>query len=91
MLASDANSHLAIWSNIGTGWQMTFNWPGEANDLYQGGLKGFPDGPLVVYGGFPCGIQFVDGRGAECSAAANFGRRRQPLLRRPAATPLMVR
>ena len=72
VLASDANSHLAIWSNIGTGWQMTFNWPGEANDLYQGGLKGFPDGPLVVYGGFPCGIQFVDGRGAECSAAANF-------------------
>jgi len=72
VLTSDAKTRPAIWSNLGTGWKITFDWPGDTNILYQGGLKGFANGPLVVYGGFPCGIQFVDGGSAECSGAASF-------------------
>ena len=72
VLTSDAKTRPAIWSNLGTGWKITFDWPGDTNILYQGGLKGFANGPLVVYGGFPCGIQFVDGGSAECSGAAGF-------------------
>ena len=70
VLTSDAKTRPAIWSNLGTGWKITFDWSGDTNILYQGGLKGFANGPLVVYGGLPCGIQFVDGGSADCSGAS---------------------
>jgi hypothetical protein len=73
LLTSESSTNRpAIWTNLGTGWRLTFDWPGEVAAMYQGGLKGFADGPLVVYGGLPCGIQFVDGTNAECSGAASL-------------------
>jgi hypothetical protein len=72
LTSESATNRPAIWTNLGTGWRLTFDWPGEVAALYQGGLKGFADGPLVVFGGLPCGIQFVDGKNAECSGAASF-------------------
>jgi hypothetical protein len=72
VLSSDDKNNSAIWSNVGTGWRTAFAWPEGTNNLYQGGLTGIPGGPLVVYGGFPCGIQFVEGGGVSCSGAATF-------------------
>ena len=75
LLTSESSTNRpAIWTNLGTGWRLTFDWSGEVAAMYQGGLKGFADGPLVVYGGLPCGIQFVDGTNAECSGAASLTR-----------------
>jgi hypothetical protein len=71
-VTSDGSARSTLWSNLGSGWQVAFDWPGETTVLYQGGLKGFAGGPLIVYGAFPCGIQFVDHGKSECSGAAGF-------------------
>jgi hypothetical protein len=73
LATDDGKGRPKIWSNPGTGWQVMFNWPGDTNVAFQdGGLKGFSNGPLIVYGGAPCGIQFVQGGTAECSGAESF-------------------
>ncbi len=80
ILTAGGFSGTTIFANAGKGWQTTFTWPSWMCFL-AGGLKGFVDGPLVLYegashegavcGGHPCSIQFVDQNGASCSSAAS--------------------
>ena len=59
----------SIRANTGNGWQTTYAWPNGTSMDYEGGLRGFVDGPLIAYGISHCAIQLVDSNGAVCSGA----------------------
>jgi hypothetical protein len=68
-----------ISANTGSGWNTTYTWPWPSlpSDQLFGapgvGLKGFVNGPLIVYNArgdvFSCPIEFIDGGVASCSGA----------------------
>jgi hypothetical protein len=55
-----------ISTNTGSGWNATYTW--SSRDGLPG-LTGFPNGPLVVYPGPVCPIDFIDGGVASCAGA----------------------
>lgn len=57
-----------ISTNTGSGWNATYTW--SSRDGLPG-LTGFPNGPLVVYPGSVCPIDFIDGGVASCAGAQN--------------------
>jgi hypothetical protein len=58
-----------ISTNTGSGWNTTYTASGSTV-VAASGLKGFPNGPLVVYpADFRCPIEFIDGGVASCSGA----------------------
>jgi hypothetical protein len=63
VLAS-VGGQLTISTNTGSGWNTTYKWNSD-----MGGLKGFPNGPLILYPGPRCPIEFIDGGVASCSGA----------------------
>ena len=81
ILTTGWTSGTTIFANAGKGWQTTMTWPSWTCFL-AGGLRGFVDGPLVVYegashdrgvcGSRTCSIQFVDQNVASCSSAASM-------------------
>jgi len=59
-----------ISANTGSGWNTTHTWPSDPPWMPgEGGLKGFVNGPLIVYPGNGCPIEFIDGAVASCSGA----------------------
>jgi hypothetical protein len=67
-LVSDGAAPM-VWSNTGSAWQLMYTWPAQTW-MGSGGLRGFVDGPLLVFGGLRCGIELVDQSGASCSSGA---------------------
>jgi hypothetical protein len=60
-----------IVHNDGTGWRELFS---SSSFPPYVGLTGFPQGPLVVYGDFSCGVMLVENGEVTCSAGVYFVR-----------------
>ena len=70
VLASLDSDPPTISTNTGSGWNTTYAWPSYPPWMPEGvGLKGFVNGPLIVYPGPGCRIEFIDGPVASCSGA----------------------